>query len=69
MRKTIAKQLILSMGIWYFLIGAAGGPLTFTQVGPFATQTACQNYQAGVANLFGINTQVMTACFNTTATK
>jgi hypothetical protein len=60
-----SKQVMSAIAVWYFLIsGSVNG--TFTQVGPFATQTACQNYQAGIPPLFGAGNQpLLTACFNT----
>jgi hypothetical protein len=54
------------IGLWYFLI--AGSPYTtFTQVGPFATQLACQNYQAAIRADFATLPIATTACFNSTA--
>ena len=68
-----AKQSILSLGVWYFLITGPGfnnASFTFTQVGPFATRAACQNYQAGIIKEFGPSgTEAMTDCFSTTASK
>jgi len=50
---------------WYFLFGAgSNGP--FTQVGPFASQSACQNYQAALDSEFH-NGDVLTPCFSSTA--
>jgi len=62
-----AKRLIFAIGVWYFLIAPQSQSFTFTKVGPFATQAACQNYQAGIITQLGSGTQVMTACFNTTS--
>ena len=45
--------------VWYFVvIGASAGSVT--QVGPFATQTACNDYRNSI-------TSDSFACFSTTA--
>ncbi len=46
---------------WYFLLSLDGG--SATQVGPFATQQACQSYQTEIS---GITFKFMTPCFSTT---
>jgi hypothetical protein len=56
------KLILVTFGVWYFLI--SGAPFTtFTQVGPFATQLACQNYQAKVQQQFGESTPA--PCYST----
>jgi hypothetical protein len=55
---------ILAIGVWYFLI--TNNLFTIlTQVGPFATETACQNYQTRVE---GITSNLLSLpCFSTTS--
>ena len=45
--------------VWYFLLIGAGAN-SVTQVGPFASETACNNYRNSV-------TLSSYACFNSTA--
>ncbi len=49
--------------VWYFLMNWNTGNSSFTQVGPFATEAACQKYAAAVSG-GGV---IVTPCFSTTA--
>jgi hypothetical protein len=56
--------------VWYFLVSWTGYSSSFTQVGPFATQAACNNYQAEITKEFNTDVSVsvyVTSCFSTTA--
>jgi hypothetical protein len=55
------KKSILAVAVWYFVILNSSG---VGQVGPFATQIACENYRTqGI-----ISSNYVTAiCFSTTA--
>jgi len=62
------KKGILGLAVWYFVAGSLGagnvGNLSLTQIGPFATETACQNYNTRVSSFY-----FTFPCFSTTATK
>jgi hypothetical protein len=55
------KKTLLSLGVWYFVVAGNGA-----QVGPFATQAACESYRAVVANNPDLGLTTF-ACFSTTA--
>jgi hypothetical protein len=52
--------------VWYFLMNWNTGNSSFTQVGPFATQAACERYQTIVSAQLASSGSVM-PCFSTTA--
>lgn len=56
------KKSILSVAVWYFVILHGGS--SPAQIGPFATQAACENYRTQQ-----IETQSFATapCFNTAA--
>jgi hypothetical protein len=56
------KKSILAVAVWYFVAGGNGVPLV--QIGPFATQVACENNRTQPV----ISQNYFTAaCFNTSA--
>ena len=55
------KKSILAVGVWYFVV-LNGGGAPVTQIGPFATQAACDNY--GLNPSSHLDTL---ACFSTAA--
>jgi hypothetical protein len=61
--KTKLRRAAALVFVWYFLMNWNTGNSSFTQVGPFTTEAACENYQAKVSG-GGI---IVTPCFNTTA--
>ncbi len=58
------KKTVLVVTIWYFVVYSLTniGPV-ITQIGPFATQSACEHYRA---NFQGVIAPTV-ACFSTTA--
>jgi hypothetical protein len=55
------KKTLLSLAVWYFVVAGNGA-----QVGPFATQAACESYRTQVANDPDLPLATF-ACFSTTA--
>ena len=50
------KKLVALFGVWYFLTQVPGSASSITQVGPFATQAACQNFaSAALQNTWQTN--------------
>jgi hypothetical protein len=52
--------------VWYFLMNWNTGQSSFTQVGPFATQAACESYKTAVSAQLA-SSGFVTPCFSTTA--
>jgi hypothetical protein len=57
-----ATGLVLA---WYFLISWSTGYSSFTQVGPFKTQSECKAYKAQIGNDANTVSTVVTPCFST----
>lgn len=56
------RKLLVAVAVWYFILAPnEAGPV---QVGPFATQAACDNFRMGLSSEFEVPTS---ACFSTTA--
>jgi hypothetical protein len=51
--------------VWYFLISWSTGYSSFTQVGPFKTQTECKAYKAQISSDADTASSVVTPCFST----
>jgi hypothetical protein len=43
------SRVLGAIAVWYFLAFPASGGGSFTQVGPFASQNACENYRTQVS--------------------
>jgi hypothetical protein len=57
------RKLLVAVAVWYFIYALPSGVV---QVGPFATQAACNNFSASLTT--GPNGQgFASACFRTTA--
>jgi hypothetical protein len=54
------RRLLLAVAVWYFVLFSQAG--VATQIGPFATSTACANYRSQFAGNGGA-----APCFSTTA--
>jgi hypothetical protein len=54
------KKALVAVAVWYFLLISSGG--VATQVGPFANETACNDYRMQFAGNGGA-----APCFSTTA--
>jgi len=68
------RKLIGGLAIWYLILNNPFNTMAPTQVGPFATQAACQNVATQAANMMaGGNPAnlppgyVAGVCFSTTA--
>ena len=55
------KKIILAVSVWYFVILHGGN--SPVQIGPFATQVACENYRTQIEN----QSFATAVCFNSTA--
>jgi hypothetical protein len=51
--------------VWYFLISWSTGYSSFTQVGPFKTQSDCKAYKAKISSGADTSSSVVTSCFST----
>jgi hypothetical protein len=56
----IHRRTWLAVAVWYFVLFSQAG--VATQIGPFANQTACNDYRSQFAGNGGAAT-----CFSTTA--
>jgi hypothetical protein len=56
------RKLLVAVAVWYFILFSGTSPL---QVGPFATQAACDNFRTSLGNQTGGD--AMSTCFSTTA--
>ncbi len=56
------RKLLVTVAVWYFVIVSGAGGVA--QVGPFATQAACNNFRMTLDSQFEIPTST---CFSTTA--
>jgi len=61
MRRALKLAIVT---VWYFLV-LNNGSVVVLQVGPFATQTACEDYRTNVVN--PANDGPTLPCFSTTA--
>jgi hypothetical protein len=55
------KRIMWAVAVWYFVLFSSTGGVA-TQIGPFATQTACSDYRTQFASNGGA-----APCFSTTA--
>lgn len=55
------KRITLVMLVWYFVLFSSSGGVA-TQIGPFATEQACNDYRTQFASNGGA-----APCFSTTA--
>ena len=58
--QSMLRRMLLTMAVWYFVLFSQAG--TATQIGPFATQMACNDYRSQFAGNGGA-----APCFSTTA--
>jgi hypothetical protein len=56
------RKLLATIAVWYFIFQSGSGAVV--QVGPFATQAACNNYRTTLSDYFGYSGS---SCFSTTA--
>ena len=62
------KKSLLGVAVWFFVTYSMSGSGAFLQVGPFATQAACENYRTKVvSNPAGGPNLTTLSCFSTSA--
>ena len=59
--RLMRKRILATMAVWYFVLFSSTGGVA-TQIGPFATQAACNDYRGQFAGNGGA-----APCFSTTA--
>jgi len=56
------RKRLVAIAVWYFIFAPSGAVVTPLQVGPFATQAACDNFRMSIPF-----DGVASTCFSTTA--
>jgi hypothetical protein len=51
--------------VWYFLISWSTGYSSFTQVGPFKSESDCKSYRSKISSDGETASSVVTPCFST----
>jgi hypothetical protein len=59
--RMMLKRMVTAVAVWYFVLFSSTGGVA-TQIGPFATQAACNDYRTQFASNGGA-----APCFSTTA--